>query len=722
MTGAEETIAIGILANLLTKLIRFSSAKLRKELMVEESLFPSELLNAFERALKRSGCKNKSIRKRFLFSACEYFDKLSPTSTDQQFLDQYSKPNTSIKKLLRNFEYEIVNNELLLKWIQYEYSKQNLSFSQKLLEKIEYIANPEILTELYDLLEFSPQHPNRIDFETGVFYRNDSMFSEVWKNLSVYRRCLVVGKPGCGKTALARGLGYEFELDDHENIVFYNDVKNNPHTGKWLKEMEQYDNTHTLFIIDNCHIAADSINDFIALWHRLKHAKVLLLSRHVNRELLGTADESYTDILEAETIHLNIDSEIVLKIIDKLMNRIEIADRPIGDANQILEKCAGDLHVLNFYVDAWLKNPDSSIPLCAIEEESVLDNIYRSYIVANPNSSLALRIAALSQFEIKVEANWFDEEERNKLQDTQITGTIETSYDEILGKNICFIQYFHSTPAAYLIKAADQKDELNRQSPDQYIFDQLKTYLSYKPLNFFEVLFQLHINDRDDLQVELYEQTEAIARAREFLDEIKDHLLVDESLFIGFVRFLSGVSNWNFAQANELFEYIRSSIIQRVWTNFMISASWKHLYFLRLLTKFDNVFILHLFDSLNFKTHGERFKREQVHLATVRTFLELTRQVGVRVSDMQEFCTALDFKALGERTKSSQVGLATVMRFLQLVWQVGVKTSDLQKFFTSLDFTELGEQAKMAQVGLATIRRFLQSTRQASVLICNLAK
>ena len=108
MTGIAEGIAIGILANLLTDLIKISSAKLKKQFLIEESRFPSELLEAFERALKKSGVKNKSIRERYLNDAYNYFDKLIPKSTDQRLADEYSSPNIFIEKLLRNFEREII--------------------------------------------------------------------------------------------------------------------------------------------------------------------------------------------------------------------------------------------------------------------------------------------------------------------------------------------------------------------------------------------------------------------------------------------------------------------------------------------------------------------------------------------------------------------------------------------------------------------------------------
>jgi hypothetical protein len=260
-----------------------------------------------------------------------------------------------------------------------------------------YLGIPEELTifeNLDNLLKKEYRHPNIADFEGGRYYRNELFHSEIKAKLEECRICLIKGKPGSGKTALAQGIGYDLMKESPKNIVLYLTADSRSSCQDWLSQIQQGDHSHVLYIIDNCHNAISDVNDLIDRRHRIKNSKILLITRSIPPETAGTSDMNYLTILEDKKSVLNNDitAETIRHIID-LQNPLD-AKREIGDVGKICEKCQGDLHLLNFYMSLWQKESNVK-PLSDIEEDEILDDVYSRYFLDSPTRDSVLAACPL---------------------------------------------------------------------------------------------------------------------------------------------------------------------------------------------------------------------------------------------------------------------------------------------------------------------------------------
>jgi hypothetical protein len=262
----------------------------------------------------------------------------------------------------------------------------------------------------------------------------------------------------------------------------------------------------------------------------------------IHPDLAGTLEEhnNYIIALKSETVPLNVERETIFQIVQHLEKRKNTENKEIGDTEVVLKKCEGDLHLLNFYVEAWLEKKEIK-NLSDVAEQTVLDNVYRLYLKDKKYTEQLLSIAAMSQFEIPVEGRWIGNLEvidsilKNawveKLEDTSVTP-------------IVFLKYFHSTPASYFLKAAFKKAVMDKRfdSLDRFIMEKLENYLSYKPFNFFDVFVQLYKNERKDLQNELFQKQNTFKLYKEIIS--KNQLINFNDQLINISKFLRAVWIW----------------------------------------------------------------------------------------------------------------------------------------------------------------------------------
>jgi len=679
-----------------------------------EDSVDEELREAFDRALKKSGVKGERGREHYLDKADKALEELKDPS-DERLIGRFS----FTKKLLENFRYEIIQNPSLSRYLQQKYVEDNRDRLKRIEDQLGRLLRLGRLHRLLPWLEDRERqnrHPNRSDFEGESYYRNAALHEAVWEKLNRGKRALILGAPASGKTALALGIAYEFMRNEPENTAYYVSVRRSSASG-WIKEIKQQDHTDALFIVDDAHAAIDETNRFASGLHKIDGG-VLVVSRSIADELTGPIEESYFESLKSHKVPVQVDETTLREIILRLAHREEVGADKIGDVETLLEKCEGDLHLLNYYVRAWRESETEYSCISDVDEREVLEYVHNRYLAKSDNRELLQKVAALSQFEIPVLDRWVDgPEEREAIQSEALVDRFSSEewVDWEIQRPFWFLEYFHATPAAYLLKAAAYRRDLDSgKRVDEYTFDMLEEYLQSKPINFLDVFYNLHQNDRADLQDDLFEKTDVFAWFNEWLHETDDATLAGASVLTGLWPFLLGVAKWDEATAEELFRDAQEAIDKEVWRDYLQQAPLPKVNLTFALQRFDEDYVLDLLSSLDFSELGKHAGR-RANSAVVKIFIDNTLRAGIKADRIQAFFKQFNFGVLGEEVREHGVGFASVTNLIQRVQGIGVEPDPAEEFCKRLNFGALGEQAKEKKVGLATVTNFVHYVQQAGV-------
>jgi hypothetical protein len=361
------------------------------------------------------------------------------------------------------------------------------------------------------------KHLDYTDFERGLYFKNQECHESIDRVFSKGNKCLLLGKPASGKTSLALGYTYAFlqELheDGRERQAFYVDARWGVDVYQWIRQMEYYDYGHCFFIIDNCHLAVEEINHLVSRWEGILYARILLVSRVIQEDLAGDSTENYLLLMrgktgeeeekeENRTVTVDANKTTEEGIISLYSKEFNKTPGEIGSIEEIAGKTGRNLMVLRLYIETWHKKGD--LVLSEIDESTILNDIYSFYLKRKETREAFLKIAALSQFEIKTQQQFV----KDMPEDTEGLLDIITEEYKIPTK---FYTHHHSVIAGYVLQAALNQGELNA-SVDEYTFNVIMDYIRSEPVNFFEILKNLYINEELDLQRKIFKQPEFIMR------------------------------------------------------------------------------------------------------------------------------------------------------------------------------------------------------------------
>ena len=207
-------------------------------------------------------------------------------------------------------------------------------------------------------------------------------------------------------------------------------------------------------------------------WYGVEHARLLLLSRPIDSVLAGPSEENFSDV----SVPVEVEDEKTIEgIITRLLLRQGAEGRDPGPLDKVLERCEGDLYLLEFLVGTWLKEPSGTHALADVDEAKILDDVYIRYLRDADQRQNICSIAALSQFEIPVTSSWLGNLE--ELDSLKQNAFVESSVDSPLGAPVEFLQYFHSTPARYVVAATFHKGQLAVPSVDAFFLKKLRLCL-----------------------------------------------------------------------------------------------------------------------------------------------------------------------------------------------------------------------------------------------------
>ncbi|MBF0607203.1 MAG: hypothetical protein HQL61_06630 [Magnetococcales bacterium] len=269
---------------------------------------------------------------------------------------------------------------------------------------------------------------------------------------------------------------------------------------------------------------------------------------------------------------------------------------------------------MNFYIAVFEYDKSKTTKqfkcLSDINEDTVLEDIYKRYLSeASANGrDVLLKIAALSQFEIPVVSGWIGRDP-DLIEGIKKNAWIE---DIDYNNNHHYIQYFHSTPAKYLLRAAEKERTLESKDSrfldiNSYTYECVWDYLQIAS-NYFNVFKKLGINKEDNLILKLV-STDGM------LDLFKKNVNIDIIYDISMLRvvfFLKGLKKANV----------------------------------------DNMEINKFCEALDFNALTEK-----AALPQIETFLNFLLTFGINETVVDRFCHSLNFIALGYNLFNSQTEL-----------------------------------------------------------------
>lgn len=473
------------------------------------------------------------------------------------------------------------------------------------------------------------RHPNRWDLEAGAYFRRAALHDTLGTMLERHRVALIVAPPGHGKTALARAFGWEWCLADPRRELFYLSVQSQDKDFLvWEQSIHAFDRPEACYVIDDAHLEVEAVTAFVSLRQRFSHARLILISRPLEPASRGELPDSYFEDLAAQSVPIDTADADWLPIARAMTGRPDLGAAELGDPERLLQRCAGDLHLLE-YLAHGPTTPSRVRPW---------PNWTRPRSINW--SSGATRRGGAHRRRCSPWRSWDSTRSRSRPLGCP-NGRASTT----------------SSPTAGPIDRWDGLADAAR------------------------VIHVLWRQEGSPKQGSAHDQWRRVQGA------INEGLPVftKQSVAEGFSWFLFFA--WRFepqiylrALAHvdaEQLGRISASLGLSTVNSFLCRASQAGV---------DKGALRSFCDGLDYADLGRRSR--DVGLATVQLFLSTASRAGVDKADLKVFCDGLDFRDLGRRSRDT--GLATVANFMQLAWRVGVSDDALSSFAAGLDFRSLG--------------------------------
>lgn len=563
-----------------------------------------------------------------------------------------------------------------------------------------------VFAPLDTVLQKANRHPNRLDFENSAYYDDHTSISKIRRKLDTKRVCLVTGRPGSGKTSLARAAGYQLQIENCKHIVFYVSARVQPAYEKLLEHIHSIDHDFVTFIVDDCHAAIDEINELVARLHDIKRCRILFVSRSIDPASSGPGEESFLDALSGERIDLEPTEAAIESVLLAVLKRDDIAPRDPGSIERILERCQGDLHLLEFLVSAWIREGQLR-PLAEIADEEILEDVYRRYLARSAHPEHVCAIAALSEYEIPIESRWL--RDRAIIADLCEDAFVESIVVAPRGRPVEMLQFFHSTPARLVVRAALKRGIIAADSEADFLNKTLNDYVAMSPANFFDLPYQLYRNEGTALQGTLLSSPLALAEATRQISTF--HTALPDRFWGSFFRFIFSVWRQEDSAAPSVADHLLRECFEKRFSvdeRRQIYSLWQPptIAWYVTLEQINSALLREYFQDLQFASLA---RRQDMTVSFIRMILYRAHRAGVTAQRLQELCAALDFEAIGQRSRN--IGMSAIRDFLQRCLQFGATKKNLRAFCRALDFKSLGEQSRKS--GLANVRRFIELSIKA---------
>ncbi len=338
--------------------------------------------------------------------------------------------------------------------------------------------------------------PTLDDFERDLIYVPEKQSDEIAQMLHEKRRVLLTGAQAAGKTVQAIALAKHLQESEGYRVAYKDAESAREGEGhRWYQLMRAHDRKGVLYILDNCHLAPEEVNEFCLQWEEQapKHAQCLLISRvYAGEEEASRTLYHYFEACEDETLKTRSE-DVYWGMIEKYaayyrrQNPERYALLTDDEAELLKRQHAHNLVVSKSRLEAW---SEIGGRLSEVKPEAIYDAMIKRYF-SRWREALP-KLCALRQYEIRahnifVEANLPRQEVLQLQGERLLTGATEQNY------GMLYDLAFHPEEARELFEAYIyyRYGRVTWKHIRNSTLEALRAYLETNPLNYMEVYERL---------------------------------------------------------------------------------------------------------------------------------------------------------------------------------------------------------------------------------------
>ncbi len=570
---------------------------------------------------------------------------------------------------------------------------------------ISYFASLE--DYLKDLPKQGRHHfPVESDFAQNLVYLPETYSSRMQTLLQERRRVLLVGGSAAGKTVLAVALGKYLRDGEHYTVAYKNAARARDGEGAlWYELALAHDRPGTLYILDNCHLAREAVNEFCFQWESRapESAQCILISRPGAEEfeIRFEAMRDYFELCADETIEV-YPQEIYRGVLERYAAVYQQQDpgRYVAledDSAAALERQhAHNLVISKSRLDAW---HELGGRLSGVKEEVVYQALREKYL---STSKVALPLlCALRQYEIPahnllVETKLPQEEIRQLEQEKLLTSAAVPHY------GVLYDLHFHPAEAREIFKAHiyRQYGQVTSKQLSQSMADALKAYLSARPSNYLAVYQALYTDSWHQKQKGLLKR---LLLDRELQDYAAYHF--ETGSIVDALRYIYRLMRFDSARARELLSLLEQEIGLQDMCAKIAAYPFQHVSsMLDCLREIDREVALRVVDTVDVQYLAAMAEVQSLQslFRLVQTFSEIS---PVRV---QAFLASIRVE--------TWVRLATAKNIASMVGNLQKFDPAFQRrqFMAALDMDQMVQQSMRANLSLQRLSALLRVMKAAS--------
>jgi GTPase SAR1 family protein len=426
---------------------------------------------------------------------------------------------------------------------------------------ISYFASLEDYLKDQPKQQARHRFPVESDFSQNLVYLPETYASRMQMLLQEKRRVLLVGDSAAGKTVLAVAFGKYVRDEGQYAVAYKNAARARDGEGAlWYELTLAHDRPGTLYILDNCHLAREAVNEFCFQWESRapEHAQCILISRP-GAEESETRFEAMRDYFEScagETIEV-LPQEIYRGVLERYATVYQQQDpaRYVAledDSAAMLERQhAHNLVISKSRLDAW---HELGGRLSQVKEERIYQALREKYL---STSKVALPLlCVLRQYEIPahnlfVETKLPQDEVGLLEQEKLLTSTAVSQY------GVFYELHFHPAEAREIFKAHiyRQYGQITSKQLSQSIADILKAYLSANPSNYLAVYQALYTDNWQQKQKALLKR---LLLDRELQEYAASHF--ETGSIVDALRYIYRLARFDTARARELLSLLEREV------------------------------------------------------------------------------------------------------------------------------------------------------------------